>query len=278
MSSAPSAAPEPEPLSIPHPPQHGLALLDQCIIGGYLIFAVLLGCYFSRSNNTTEAFFLGSRGLPGWALGLSLLSTSISSNSFLAIPAFSYANDFSLLLKDAVLPIPAVVAALLVVPFFRQEGRAGRWQGRQPWGRGAEQKPWGTAFEFLEDRFGSLTRRYAGLCYICVQMVRTASILYLISIPGGFHAKNDDFNTNDDGFHAKNDDFHAKMMQYPSLLGSREKWLLSEPGVSWRFIRPWEAFAPWSSRTLYRRSSCWGVGWGRLWSLRTASQTGLVPF
>jgi Na+/proline symporter len=76
-----------------------------------------------------------------------------------------------------------VFAAVLVVPFFRQEGRAGRWQGRQPWGRGEDQQPWGTAFEFLEDRFGSLTRRYASLCYICVQMVRTASILYLISIP-----------------------------------------------------------------------------------------------
>ena len=105
-----SAAPEPGLSTEITPPRgsgapHGLALLDQCIIGGYLIFAILLGCYFSRSNNTTEAFFLGSRGLPGWALGLSLLSTSISSNSFLAIPAFSYANDFSLLLKDAVLPI-----------------------------------------------------------------------------------------------------------------------------------------------------------------------------
>ena len=37
--------------------------------------------------------------------------------------------------------------------------------------------------EFLEDRFGTVCRRYAALCYVCIQMVRTASILYLISIP-----------------------------------------------------------------------------------------------
>ena len=162
-----------------------LGVLDLVIICAYLIFAVALGFYFSRSNTTTEAFFLGSRGLPGWALGLSLLSTSISSNSFLAIPAYSYANDFGLLLKDAVLPIPALAAALLVVPFFRQEGWAGRWQGRQPWGRaaGGGAAPWGSAFEFLEDRFGTVCRRYAALCYVCIQLVRTASILYLISIP-----------------------------------------------------------------------------------------------
>lgn len=162
-----------------------LGSLDMAIIIAYLVFAVGLGAYFSRSNTSTEAFFLGSRGLPGWALGLSLLSTSISSNSFLAIPAYSYANDFGLLVKDAVLPVPAAVAAILVVPFFRQEGVAGRWQGRQPWGRevGGSAPRWGSAFEFLEDRFGTVCRRYAALCYVCMQMVRTASILYLISIP-----------------------------------------------------------------------------------------------
>jgi len=162
----------------------GLGSLDLAIIVSYLVFAVGLGFYFSRSNTSTEAFFLGSRDLPGWALGLSLLSTSISSNSFLAMPAYSYSNDFGLLLKDAVLPIPAAVAALLVVPFFRQEGMAGRWQARQLWGRQlGGVAPWGSAFEFLEDRFGTVCRRYAALCYVCMQMVRTASILYLISIP-----------------------------------------------------------------------------------------------
>ena len=162
-----------------------LSTLDMGIIVAYLVFAVGLGVYFSRTNKTTEAFFLGSRGLPGWALGLSLLSTSISSNTFLAIPSYSYASDFGLLLKDAVLPLVAVPAAVLFVPFFRQEGRIGEWQARKPWGRNRRRgdTPWGSAFEFLEDRFGPFCRRYAGVCYVCIQMVRTASILYLISIP-----------------------------------------------------------------------------------------------
>ena len=162
-----------------------LSTLDMGIIVAYLVFAVGLGVYFSRTNKTTEAFFLGSRGLPGWALGLSLLSTSISSNTFLAIPSYSYASDFGLLLKDAVLPLVAVPAAVLFVPFFRQEGRIGEWQARKPWGRNRRrgEPPWGSAFEFLEDRFGPFCRRYAGVCYVCIQMVRTASILYLISIP-----------------------------------------------------------------------------------------------
>ena len=53
-----------------------------------------LGAYFSKGNNTTEDYFLGSRGLPGWAVGFSLLSTTMSSVTFLAYPATSYILDW----------------------------------------------------------------------------------------------------------------------------------------------------------------------------------------
>ena len=101
-----------------------LSTLDMGIIVAYLVFAVGLGVYFSRTNKTTEAFFLGSRGLPGWALGLSLLSTSISSNTFLAIPSYSYASDFGLLLKDRTyLTLKFLVATTTGILLFTFRGR-----------------------------------------------------------------------------------------------------------------------------------------------------------
>lgn len=60
-----------------------------------------LGAYFSKGNNTTEDFFLGSRGLPGWAVGFSLLSTTMSSVTFLAYPATSYILDWRYKLPNA---------------------------------------------------------------------------------------------------------------------------------------------------------------------------------
>lgn len=181
-----------------------LTRTDLVIVAAYLMSALGLGCYFSRSNRDTEAFFLGSRSMPGWALGLSLLSTSISSNTFLALPAYTYAEDFSLLPKDAVLPVAAALAISTFAPFFRQEGRIGtswraRYQITEETGEatrsdivcnGAVACPptvqWTSAFEFLGERFGHgrhICRQYAAACYLFVQLVRVSSILYLISIP-----------------------------------------------------------------------------------------------
>ena len=53
-----------------------------------------LGAHFSQTNQTTEDYFLGNRGLPGWAVGFSLLSTTMSSVTFLAYPATSYLLDW----------------------------------------------------------------------------------------------------------------------------------------------------------------------------------------
>lgn len=38
-----------------------------------------MGLYFLKRNNNSEEYFLGGRKIPGWALGLSMVGTSISS-------------------------------------------------------------------------------------------------------------------------------------------------------------------------------------------------------
>ena len=53
-----------------------------------------MGLYFARKNNSTEEYFLGNRSFPGWAVGLSMLGTSISSVTFLALPAAAYVLDY----------------------------------------------------------------------------------------------------------------------------------------------------------------------------------------
>ena len=53
-----------------------------------------MGLWFVRRNTSTEAYFLGNRSFPGWAIGISMLGTSISSVTFLAIPAAAYVLDY----------------------------------------------------------------------------------------------------------------------------------------------------------------------------------------
>src|SRR5574341_1276159 len=43
-----------------------------------------------RRGRTTEGYFLGSRALPGWAVGFSIAGTAISSITFMALPADAF--------------------------------------------------------------------------------------------------------------------------------------------------------------------------------------------
>ena len=57
---------------------------DLIVIAAYILGIVIFGAYFFRRSHTMEGFTVGSRRMPGWALGLSVLATYLSSISFLA--------------------------------------------------------------------------------------------------------------------------------------------------------------------------------------------------
>ena len=44
--------------------------LDQAVLALYFALMLCLGIYFSRTNNTTEQYFLGGRNFNGWVIGL----------------------------------------------------------------------------------------------------------------------------------------------------------------------------------------------------------------
>ena len=123
-----------------------------------------MGLWFARRNTSTEAYFLGNRSFPGWAVGISMLGTSISSVTFLAIPAAAYVLDYRQAVTNLALPFVAVIALIFFIPLFRQGALT-------------------SAYEYLEKRFGVLVRSYAALSFLVLQVVRLAMILYLVSIP-----------------------------------------------------------------------------------------------
>jgi len=138
--------------------------LDASAILIYLFGIAAVGIYFSRKNRTTEDYFLGNRSFPGWAVGLSMVGTSISSVTFLALPAAAFVLDWRQAVPSMMLPLVAVVTITVFIPFFRRANLT-------------------SAFEYLEDRFGPLARLYGAISFIILQMIRLGTILYLVSIP-----------------------------------------------------------------------------------------------
>ena len=60
--------------------------IDWLVVGLYLGLVALAAVWFARRQKSTEAYFVGGRSVPGWAVGLSLFGSSISTATFLAYP------------------------------------------------------------------------------------------------------------------------------------------------------------------------------------------------
>ena len=105
--------------------------------------------------------------LPGWAVGMSIFGTYLSSNTFLGNPGKAYGGNFNGYLFTLSLPLAAWIATRFFVPFYRKRGQI-------------------SAYQHLEDRFGLWARTYAMLCYLLTQIARVGTIMFGVAI--GLHA------------------------------------------------------------------------------------------
>ena len=119
--------------------------LDILVIIAYMATLMGVGLRFSRRQTSTERYFVAQRNIPGWAMGLSLLATLISSVTFIAYPGSSYAGDWSNLVPGlTVIPV-LFITVFVVIPFFREVVGM-------------------SAYEYFGKRFGAPVRNYASLC------------------------------------------------------------------------------------------------------------------
>ncbi len=140
-----------------------LPVLDLLVLGCYLLVVVGFGCWFARRNKSADEFMAAGRSLPGWAVGLAIFGSYVSSISFLANPGKAYNNDWNPLVFALSLPLAAVAAQLWFVPFFRRTGEL-------------------SAYHHLEARFGAWARTYGVVCYLLTQLARLGTILYLLAL------------------------------------------------------------------------------------------------
>ena len=137
--------------------------LDWTILIVYFVAMASIGPIFARRNKSTEGYFVGDRSFPAWLLGLALFATSISSVTVVAYPADLYKTAYLRLLPAFMLPLGIYIASKVFLPYFRRNKCT-------------------SAFEFLEDRFGTGVRTYVSCAFLLGQVMRISTILYLVSI------------------------------------------------------------------------------------------------
>jgi SSS family solute:Na+ symporter len=140
-----------------------LHFADLVVIFVYGIITLAIGLRFSRRNKTTDRYFLGGRDFPGWAIGLSFIGSTISSITFIAYPADSFKTAWLRILPPLAFPLVVLLAAYAFIPFFR--GGTIR-----------------SAYHYLALRFGPSVSLYAAVVYLVMQLVRAATVTYLLAV------------------------------------------------------------------------------------------------
>ena len=76
--------------------RQSVAMIDWLIIAAYLFAMLGIGLTFYRraKRGPSAEFFLGSRAIPAWAAGISMFAGSISSISYLAVPAKAFETNW----------------------------------------------------------------------------------------------------------------------------------------------------------------------------------------
>ncbi len=140
-----------------------LHFIDYFIILVVLAITLYLGFRFAKKQKTTENYFLSKGNFPSWALGLSLLSTLISSVTFLGYPAQGYTSNWILLVQGLMVPVVLLAVIWFIVPLFRKVIGL-------------------STYEYFEKRFGGFARYYSSLSFIIRQFAGMGTVLFLIAV------------------------------------------------------------------------------------------------
>ena len=135
-----------------------MSVIDWGIIGIYLVWIVWDGIRLSKNTHKIEGYFLASKSLPWWAVGLSVMATQMSAITMTSSTGQGYADGIGLLQQYYALPIAMIIISVTFVPFFRNANIY-------------------TAYEYLERRFDARVRSLTALLFLFSRGMSTGVVI-----------------------------------------------------------------------------------------------------
>jgi SSS family transporter len=140
-----------------------LGFLDIVVIALYFLILSWMGWFFSKRQKNTDDYFKGGGRVPWWAAGLSIFGTALSAITFMAIPAKTFATNWSYFMLNMTIFMVAPIIVFVFIPFYRKMNIT-------------------TAYEYLEARFNIVVRLIGSLSFILFQVGRMGVVMFLPSI------------------------------------------------------------------------------------------------
>lgn len=147
----------------PQRPDHDFGAVNYVVLFGYLLAMVGIGVYFTSKNKNTDDFFRGGKRIPWWAAGCSIFATMLSSLTYTGVPSKSYAQDWVYAIGNFMIPVVAVVAVFVALPFYRRIDAT-------------------SAYEYLEKRFNSSVRIFGSASFTLFHIFRMAVVMSLTGL------------------------------------------------------------------------------------------------
>lgn len=144
--------------------QPSLRPLDVAVIIVYCAAVLVAGLVFAGRQRDASDYFLGHRGLPWWALMLSVVATETSAVTVISVPGIAARGNLTFLQIAFGYLVGRIGVAALLLP--------GYFEGTQD-----------TAYQRLERRFGPAARRAASGVFLVTRALADCVRIFATAIP-----------------------------------------------------------------------------------------------
>jgi SSS family transporter len=137
---------------------------DWGVILVYLLGIIGLGLWFGKDQHNTRDYFLGSKTVPWWGIGFSIVAAETSALTIIGVPAMAYGSNLAFLQMIIGYVIARIILAIVLVPHYF---------------KGEIYSP----YELFAHTFGPAARQTAGGFFLISETLAAGVRVYVASIP-----------------------------------------------------------------------------------------------
>jgi SSS family transporter len=137
---------------------------DWLVIIVYLAGIIGLGIWFGKDQRNTRDYFLGSRNIPWWGIGVSIVAAETSALTIIGVPAIAYGSNIMFIQMIVGYVIARIILAVVMVPHYL---------------KGEIYSP----YQLLEQNLGVAPRRLAAAFFLFLETMAAGVRVYVACIP-----------------------------------------------------------------------------------------------
>lgn len=137
--------------------------VDWIVFIGFLAYCVWDGVRRRSGARSLEGYYAAGRSIPWWAAGLSIMATQASAITIIGTTGQGHEKGMHFVQTYFGLPFAMILLCIFLVPLYRS-------------------RPILTPYEYLEERFGPLTRTLASLVFLASRCLALGVVIYAPSV------------------------------------------------------------------------------------------------